>query len=130
MRARQGMSGGRELSGYAAFFPHYVGQHSRPQTRWLHFAGLHLGALVAAAAVVARRPAGIVALPLLGCGLAWYGHLAIEKNRPPSFGHPIWSLRGDLQMISMMWQGRDDELTRIARDQTTIVLDLDDPADA
>jgi hypothetical protein len=29
-------------------------------------------------------------------------------------------------MIAMMWQGRDDELTRIARDQRTIVLDGDD----
>jgi hypothetical protein len=26
-------------------------------------------------------------------------------------------------MIAMMWQGRDDELTRIVRDQSTIVLE-------
>jgi hypothetical protein len=29
-------------------------------------------------------------------------------------------------MIAMMWQGRDDELTRIVRDQNTILLDRGD----
>ncbi len=124
------MGRGREFSSYGEYFPFYVSQHSRPRTRWLHFAGVHLGAMVASAALVARRPAGILALPVIGYGLAWYSHLAIEKNRPATFGHPLWSLRGDLQMISMMWQGRDDELTRIARDQTSIVLDGGDPAGA
>ena len=123
-------TGGREFRRYEDFFPHYVSQHSRPETRWLHFAGVHLGVLAAAASLLARRPAGILALPVLGYGLAWSSHLAIEKNRPTTFGHPLWSLRGDLQMITMMWQGRDDELTRIARDQTTIVLDRGDTADA
>jgi len=124
------MSRGREFSSFEDYFPFYVGQHSRPQTRWLHFAGVHLGVMVASAALVARRPAGVLALPVVGYGLAWYGHLAVERNRPASFGHPLWSLRGDLRMIAMMWQGRDDELTRIARDQTTIVLDPGDPAGA
>jgi hypothetical protein len=116
----------REFRSYEDFFPYYVSQHSRPATRWLHFTGAHLGVAAAAAALVARRPAGVLALPAIGCGLAWYSHLAIEKNRPASLGHPLWSLRGDLRMIAMMWQGRDDELTRIARDQRTIVLDGDD----
>jgi hypothetical protein len=30
-------------------------------------------------------------------------------------------------MIGMMWQGRDDELIRIVRDQMTILLDRGDP---
>jgi hypothetical protein len=107
---------------YRDFFPFYVGQHSRPATRWFHFAGTHLGALAASAALVARRPAGVLAFPVIAYGMAWYSHLAIERNRPATFGHPLWSLRGDLQMIAMMWQGRDDELTRIARDQKVIVL--------
>jgi hypothetical protein len=128
MGTGQGMSRGREFHSYEEYFPHYVGQHSQPGTRWLHFAGVHLGALAAAAALVARRPAGILALPVIGYGLAWYSHLVIEKNRPATFGHPLWSLRGDLQMVSMMWQGRDDELTRIARDQTSIVLERNEPA--
>ena len=120
---RNGEAGKRSFAGYEDFFPFYVSQHSQPATRWLHFAGLHLGGLAASAALLSRRPAGVLALPALGYGFAWYSHYAIEKNRPATLGHPLWSLRGDVQMIAMMWQGRDDELTRIARDQRTIVLD-------
>ena len=120
---RSGDTARRSFDSYQDFFPFYVSQHSQPATRWLHFAGLHLGGLAASAALLSRRPAGILALPALGYGLAWCSHLAIEKNRPATFGHPLWSLRGDLTMVAMMWQGRDDELTRIARDQRTIVLD-------
>jgi hypothetical protein len=113
---------GREYQSFDEYFPHYVGQHRRPATRWLHFAGTHVGAIVATVALMKRRPAGLLALPLVGYGVAWASHLAIEKNRPATFEHPLWSLRGDLRMIAMLWQGRDDELTRIARDQGAIVL--------
>ena len=107
-----------------------MSQHSRPATRWLHFAGAHLGAVAAAAALVRRQPAGILALPLIGYWVARGSHRAVEKNRPATFAHPLWSVRGDLRMIAMMWQGRDDELTRIARDQGTIVLDGGEPDSA
>jgi len=90
-----------------------VSLHSRSATRWLHFAGTHLAAAAAAAALVRRRPVELLAVPLISYGVAWGSHLAIEKNRPATFAHPLWSLRGDLRMIGMMWQGRDDELTRI-----------------
>jgi hypothetical protein len=116
-------AGSREFAGFEEYFPHYVSQHSRPATRWLHFAGTHLGAAAATVALVRRRPAGLLALPLISYGVAWGSHLAIDKNRPASFEHPLWSLRGDLRMIVMMWQGRDDELTRIVRDQSAILLD-------
>ena len=35
----------REFSTFDDFFPYYVSQHSKPATRWFHFAGTHLGAL-------------------------------------------------------------------------------------
>jgi hypothetical protein len=123
MGSQRGGAGGREYHSFDEYFPYYVGQHTRPATRWLHFAGTHLGAIAATAALVKRRPAGLLALPLISYGVSWSTHLAIEKNRPATFGHPLWSLRGDLRMTAMMWQGRDDELARIVRDQGAIVLD-------
>jgi hypothetical protein len=122
--------GEKVFGSFEEYFPHYVSQHSRPATRWLHFAGAHLGAVAAAAALVRRQPAGILALPLIGYWVARGSHRAVEKNRPATFAHPLWSVRGDLRMIAMMWQGRDDELTRIARDQGTIVLDGGEPDSA
>jgi hypothetical protein len=54
--------------------------------------------------------------------VAWFSHFVIEKNNPASFGHPLWSLRGDVRMLSMMWQGRDAELERIAQDASRLTL--------
>jgi len=45
-------------------------------------------------------------LPVLGYGFAWPSHWLIEGNNPASFGHPLWSLRGDLRMLRLTWAGR------------------------
>lgn len=112
----------REFAGFDDFFPFYVGEHSRPATRWLHFAGSQVGLAAAIAGVMRRRPALVAAFPVIAYGVAWFSHAAVERNRPATFRHPLWSLRGDWTMIGMMWQGRDAELTRIARDQRMTVL--------
>ena len=106
----------REFATYGEFFPYYVGQHSKPATRWFHFAGTHLGVATGVAGIITRRPRLLAAAPVLVYGLAWFSHFTVERNMPATFGHPLWSVRGDFQMIAMMWQGRNAELTRIASD--------------
>ncbi|MBJ7608504.1 MAG: DUF962 domain-containing protein [Candidatus Dormibacteraeota bacterium] len=103
------------FDGFDDFFPWYVGQHSRRPTRWFHFVGTHLGAATALTGIVTRRPALLAGMPLISYSVAWFSHFVIEKNNPASFGHPLWSLRGDIRMLAMMWQGRDGELDAIAR---------------
>jgi len=103
-----------EFTDFEDFFPYYVSQHSKPATRWFHFAGTHLGLATAVAALAARRPQFMLAAPVISYGLAWFSHFTIEKNKPATFGHPIWSLRGDLRMLARMWQGRDGELSDLA----------------
>lgn len=100
---------------YDAFWPYYVAMHSRPATRWVHLAGTLGGLAVAAYGLGRGRRRWALALPLLGYGTAWPAHFLIEGNNPATFGHPLWSLRGDGQMITMMLTGRDAELSRIAR---------------
>lgn len=111
-----------DFAGYDEFFPFYVGQHSKPATRWLHFVGTHLGVATGLGAIALRKPRMLALAPVLTYGLAWFSHFAIEGNKPASFGHPLWSVRGDFQMIAMMWQGRDAELTRIAADSRRLTV--------
>src|SRR5450755_2160808 len=92
--------------GFEEFWPFYVGQHSRPGTRALHFVGTSL-ALALVAAAIATQHAYLYAWALLaGYGFAWIGHFFIEKNRPATFRYPLWSLRGDFRMYALMWRGR------------------------
>ena len=106
----------RNFHSYQAFFPYYVAMHAKPATRQVHFAGTVIGLALALFGLVTRRPRMVLALPGCGYGFAWPAHWFIEKNNPASFGHPLWSLRGDFEMIKYMFQGRDAELTVLARE--------------
>ena len=111
-----------EFASYEEFFPFYVAQHSKPATRWFHFVGTHLGGAIGLTAIARRKPKTLAAAPVVAYALAWFSHFAIEGNKPASFGHPFWSIRGDFQMLGMMWQGRNAELTRIATDHKGLTV--------
>jgi hypothetical protein len=101
---------------FEEFWPHYVGEHSRRPTRWLHFAGTTAAILAAVAAATVLNPWLVLAVPVVAYGLAWIGHFCVEGNRPATFRHPLWSLRGDFRMYHLMWRGRmDDEIRRVTR---------------
>ncbi len=91
---------------YAEFWPIYLRAHRRPATRLLHYAGTCAGIVLVAAAIVAGpwwlAPLAVV----VGYGLAWTGHVAIEGNRPATFGHPLWSLASDVRMLALFASGR------------------------
>ena len=106
---------GHEFGSYEEFWPYYVAMHSRPATRWVHLAGTLTGAAVTVAGVLTRRWALLPALAVVGYGTAWPSHWLIERNNPASFGHPLWSFRGDLGMIATMLTGRDRTLSDTAR---------------
>ena len=100
------------------FFRYYVSQHSKPATRWVHFIATHVGTLVGLTGLARRSPLLLAAAPALVYGPAFASHYLIEKNRPVTLvGNPLWAVRGDFQMIAMMYVGRDEELSRIAEDE-------------
>jgi len=102
------------FSSFEEFWPFYVSQHSKWGNRAFHFAGTTAGLVSVAGAIAKRRPVLFAWGLVLGYGLSWIGHYAIEKNRPATFGHPIWSLRCDFRMYGLMWRGKmTEELNRL-----------------
>jgi hypothetical protein len=100
---------------FEAFFDHYLREHGRPATRALHLAGTGLATLLllAALADARHRPRLLLAAPLAGYGPAWLAHLLVERNRPATFRHPLWSLLADYRMAWLWLTGRlGDRLRR------------------
>ena len=99
---------------FEQFFAHYLREHLHPGTRALHFAGTGLATLLLVAALTNRRwrPWLLLAAPIAGYGPAWLAHFLVERNRPATFRHPMWSLRGDYQMLWLWLNGRLDERLR------------------
>ena len=109
------------------FFPFYVGQHSKAATRWVHLVGTLTGTVVGGRFLAQRRWRGVAFMPVFSYGAAWASHFLIEKNKPATWGHPLWSFRGDMKMIATMLRGRDHELGAIARDYKNTTPDASLP---
>lgn len=86
------------MKSFAEFWPYYLREHSKPQTRALHYIGTSLVVAIALFAVVTGRWWWLLAMPVAGYFFAWVGHFGVEKNRPATFKYPLWSLGADWKM--------------------------------
>lgn len=108
----------RHCNSFTEFWPHYVAEHRQPATRLLHLLGTSAGIACAVFFIALGRwwlfPLGLVP----GYGAAWIAHFFIEKNKPATFQHPLWSFLGDYKMIAMMLAGKmREEVDRVLRDR-------------
>jgi hypothetical protein len=93
------------FTSFEEFYPYYLSEHGHPVNRRLHFVGTSLVILLAVVAPLAD-PRILWLLPLAGYGFAWVGHFVVERNRPATFRHPVWSLMGDFRMYADILRGR------------------------
>ncbi|APR54262.1 DUF962 domain-containing protein [Sphingomonas koreensis] len=95
----------RAITRYADFWPYYLREHAKAQTRALHYAGTML-TFAALAAGIWLSSWWFLAIPLAGYGFAWAAHFGVEKNRPATFTYPLWSLVSDYRMFFLWLGGR------------------------
>lgn len=96
----------KDIRSFAEFWPYYLGEHRKPQTRALHYAGTTLVVAIAIYALVTGRLGLLITLPVAGYFFAWVGHFGVEKNRPATFTYPLWSLIADFKMWFCWLTGR------------------------
>ena len=83
---------------FGEFWPYYLREHARPETRAVHVAGTWAGVALVLLGLL-RGPWWLALLaPVVGYGCAWISHMLIERNRPATFTYPAWSLLGDLRL--------------------------------
>jgi hypothetical protein len=91
---------------YEEFWPFYLSQHSKRETRILHAVGTGLALIALLKALFGLSLFWLIMAPVLGYGTAWIGHAFIEKNHPATFDYPLWSLRGDFDMLRLLVTGQ------------------------
>ena len=94
------------FASFREFYPFYLGEHSDPTCRRLHFAGSCVALACLAATAVTRNPWWLLAALVSGYAFAWVGHFFFEHNKPATFKHPFYSFAGDWVMFKDMLTGR------------------------
>jgi len=94
------------ITRYRDFWPYYLREHAKPETRAIHFGGTFVATISLIAFIATRRLWLIPVVLAGGYGPAWVAHFFVEKNRPATFTYPLWSLISDYRMAWAWLTGR------------------------
>lgn len=95
-----------DFQSFAEFWPFYLREHHRPFTRLLHYVGTTLGVILLLGFLATGDWRLLTGAPIAGYAFAWFAHAFIERNRPATFAHPLWSFQGDFYMLYCWATGR------------------------
>ncbi|MCI0690535.1 DUF962 domain-containing protein [candidate division KSB1 bacterium] len=104
---------------FAEFWPFYLGEHSEPANRWLHFTGTSLALAQIPYGLATQRFWLLLTALATGYAFAWVGHFFLEKNKPATFTYPWFSFMGDWKMWALMLAGRlESEMKKLGLKNT------------
>lgn len=89
----------RAYTTFAAFWPFYLREHSKPRTRALHYVGTSLVVAIAMFAAATGRWWWMLALPVAGYFFAWIAHFGVEKKPPRDVHLSAVESRGRFQDV-------------------------------
>ena len=90
--------GSQSFRTFNDFYPFYLGEHTTPMCRRLHFVGTSIAVALLFAAVVTQHWSLVWVALVEAYTLAWVGHFFFEHNRPATFQHPFYSFIGDWRL--------------------------------
>ena len=99
------MTSSPHIANYEEFWLFYLREHANPRTRFWHIAGTAVALALVIMAFATYDFELLIAAVIAGYGPAWISHFAVEKNRPATFRHPLWSLVSDLRMVGAWLTG-------------------------
>jgi hypothetical protein len=97
---------GQRIQTYEEFFLFYLGEHSLPACRALHYIGTALFLASLASFIFTGNGWFLLLALVVGYLFAWTGHFFIEKNKPATFTYPLWSFVSDLKMFFLFVTGQ------------------------
>ena len=100
------MNSQKKYQSFGEFWPYYLDQHSKPKTKWIHFAGTSMAVIILFILIFTGKLWLIPVMLICGYAPAWYAHYFTEHNRPATFTYPLWSLAADFKMWFLMLTGK------------------------
>ncbi|MEM8988737.1 MAG: DUF962 domain-containing protein [Pseudomonadota bacterium] len=96
----------RTYQTYQDFWPYYLQEHAKPDTRRLHYVGTALVIALLVFAIATQNWLLLIGMPVAGYFFAWTSHAFVERNKPATFTYPLWSLISDFRMFFLWTTGR------------------------
>lgn len=91
---------------FDAFWLDFLRAHSKPGTRAFHYAGMIIAIWLGITFVMTGDVYRLVLALLAPYVLGFVSHALVEHNKPVSLKHPVYSVRGAIQMFVFWATGR------------------------
>ena len=96
----------KKYTSFKEFYPYYLSEHEKKQTKLLHFIGTTLYFYCIAHLLTSFDPMFALYALVCGYGFAWVSHYFVEKNKPATFKYPLYSFVADHVMYFEILRGK------------------------